>query len=126
MRRIHWQRNRRAIVLAGCLALALAGGPAALLAAEPAAEPAADTDSSAGVQAAEPSATDLERAAEALAEAKGRSVAADAAYSRMKRSNRPRGAARHAIVQERAQAHRALLDALEHYEALERGARGNR
>lgn len=122
MRRIHRQRNRRAIVLAGCLALALAGGPDALFAAEP----AADTDSSAGAQAAEPSATDLERAAEVLAEAKARSAAADAAYSRMRRSNRPRGAARQAIVLERSQAHRALLDAVEHYEALERGARGSR
>lgn len=122
MRRIHRQRNRRMIFLAGCLALMLAGGPAALLAAEP----AADADSSAGVQAAESSATELERAAEALDEAKGRSAAADAAYSRMKRSNRPRGAKREAIVQERSQAHRALLDAVERYEALERGARGNR
>ena len=122
MRRIHRQRNRRATVLAGCFALALAGGPAALLAAEP----AADTDSSAGAQAAEPSAADLEQAAEALEEAKGRSVAADAAYSRMRHSNRPRGAARQAILQERAQAHRALLEAVEHYEALERGAGGNR
>ena len=78
------------------------------------------------MQAAEPSAADLERAAEVLAEAKARSAAADAAYSRMRHSNRPRGAARQVIVLERSQAHRALLDALEHYEALERGARGSR
>ena len=122
MRRVYRQCNGRAIVLAGCLALALAGEPAGLLAAEP----AADTDSSAGAQAARPSAADLERAAEALAEAKKRSAAADAAYSRMRRSNRPRGAARQAIVLERSQAHRALLDAVEHYEALERRARGSR
>ena len=122
MRRIHRQRNRRAIALAGCLALALAGGPAALLAAEP----AADADSSAGAEPAEPAADELERAAEALAEAKGRSVAADAAYSRMRHSNRPRGAKRDMIVLERSQAHRALLEAVERYEALERSARGNR
>jgi hypothetical protein len=122
MRRMHRQCKRRAIALAACLALALAGGPAALLAAEP----AADLDSSAGAEVAEPSADDLERAAEALAEAKGRSKAADAAYSRMRHSNRPRGAKRDAILQERAQAHRALLEALEHYEALERAASANR
>ena len=114
MCRIHRQRKRRAIALAGCLALALAGAPAALFAAEP----AADADSSAGVQAAESSATELERAAQALAEAEERSAAADAAYSRMRRRNWPRGAGRDAIVQERVQAQRALLEALENYEAL--------
>jgi hypothetical protein len=114
MRCIHRQHGRRAIVLAGCLVLALGGGPAALFAAES----TTDTDPSAGAEAPESSADELERAAEALAEAKARSAAADAAYSRMRHSNRPRGAKREMIVLERAQAHRALLEAVERYEAL--------
>ena len=114
MRRIHRQYSRRAIALTGCLVLTLVGGPAALFAAES----AAGADSSAGAEAAESSADELERAAEALADAKLRSAAADAAYSRMRHRNWPRGARRDAILAERAQAHRALLEAVERYEAL--------
>jgi hypothetical protein len=102
------------MLLAACLALALAVGGSAAFATEPAAEAAPD----APAQAADAPVDDLEQAAEALAKAKARSAAADAAYSRMRARNWPRGAKREMIVLERSQAHRALLDAVERYEAL--------
>ncbi|HEY5658618.1 MAG TPA: hypothetical protein VIY27_12590 [Myxococcota bacterium] len=114
MGRSHKEHRRRTLLLASCLALALAGGGSGPLAAEPAAK-------APGARAAQDSASlpaDLEQAAEALAAAEARSEAADAAYSRMRRSNRPRGAARDAIVRERIDAREALVAAREHYEAL--------
>lgn len=113
MRRRQAQRRHRRMLLAGCLALALAGGSPGVLAAEP-----AEADSSAAAEAAEPAVDELAQAAEALADAKARSAAADAAYSRMRARNWPRGAKREMIVLERSQAHRALLEAVERYEAL--------
>ena len=114
MRRRQAQRRHRMMLLAGCLALALAGGAGVPLAAEP----AADAQPDAAAQAAGSLASDLEQATQALAEAQARSDAADAAYSRMRHSNRPRGAAREAIVRERAEANKALVEAQERYEAL--------
>ena len=114
MRRSRPQRRHRTILLAACLALALAAGGATSLAAEP----AADAQSDPAEQAASSPAKTLKQAEEALAEAQARSDAADAAYSRMRHSNRPRGAAREAIVQERTDAHKALAEAQERYEAL--------
>ena len=114
MRRRRVQRNPRTILLAACLALALATGGVAAFATEPAAEGVPD----APARPADSPADALEQAAEALAEAKARSAAADAAYSRMRARNWPRGAKREMIVLERSQAHRALLEAVERYEAL--------
>jgi hypothetical protein len=107
------------MLLAGCLALALAGGAST----SPAAEPTADARADVTAQAAGSPASDLEQAAQALAEAQARSDAADAAYARMRHSNRPRGAAREAIVRERSEAHKALSEARERYEALGGNAR---
>ena len=108
------QHRHRTLLLAGGLALALAAGGVAAFAAEPVVEAAPDAQAQAALSPAE----ELEQAAEALEKAKARSAAADAAYSRMRRSNRPRGAKREMIVLERSQAHRALLEAVERYEAL--------
>ena len=74
---------------------------------------AADTESPADA---------LEAAADALAEAEARNAQAEAAYSRMRHSNRPRGAAREAIVRERTDAQRALADARTRYDELKRGS----
>jgi hypothetical protein len=122
MRCIRPRWCQRGILFAACLALTLAGGAGAAHAAEP----TPDASAGAEAQAAGSSAEDLERAAAALAEAQARSAAADAAYSRMRHSNRPRGAAREAIVRERTEARKALLEVQERYEALQRGARGHR
>ncbi|MDH3521167.1 MAG: hypothetical protein OEM49_11985 [Myxococcales bacterium] len=59
----------------------------------------------------------LELARQALEEAEGRKVAADAAYARMRRRNEPRGAAREEIVRERKEARMAYEAARAAYEA---------
>lgn len=62
----------------------------------------------------------LERAERELSEARQRSLEADAAYSRMKSRNRPRGAARDEIVRERMAARQALKEAQARYDALKK------
>ena len=91
----------------GTLPTSAPGGPADLA-------PGAASDNGADV------ATALERAERELADARARSLEADAAYSRMKSRNRPRGAAREEIVQERYAARQALQEAQARYDALKR------
>ena len=62
----------------------------------------------------------LERAEKELADARSRSLEADAAYSRMKSRNRPRGAARDEIVRERMAARQALQEAQARYDELKK------
>jgi len=84
---------------------------------------AVDTDAPASLTTdAESPADALQAAADALAEAEARKVQAEAAYSRMRHSNRPRGAAREAIVRERTESQRALLDARARYDELKHGS----
>lgn len=67
-------------------------------------------------------AAEFERAKQALEDAEYRMSEADASYSRMRRSRRPRGAAKQEILQERADAHEAHAEAKAEYDALKRRA----
>jgi len=95
-----------------------AAGPDAIAASQPTMDGAAPDAPADLAPAGESVADALERAAEALAEAEARSANADAAYSRMRRRNHPRGAAREQIVRERAEAQQALVAARAEYDAL--------
>jgi hypothetical protein len=91
----------------GTLSTSAPGGPAELA-------PGAESANGADVAAA------LERAEKELADARTRSLEADAAYSRMKSRNRPRGAARDEIVRERMAARQALQEAQARYDELKK------
>lgn len=125
------RRLRSSILPAACgLLLAIGGAteaaepmpPAAVKEAAAAAEPDGATRPLSGEIDAR-LAAELVEAREALDAAAQRVADADAVYSRMRHSNRPRGAAREEIVTERAQARSAWVEARDRYEALERRAR---
>jgi hypothetical protein len=78
----------------------------------------AQADSAQSAFEPESRASARERTTEELDAAKARSAAADAAYSRMKRSNRPRGSAKAEIVKERMEASEALAAAQAAYDKV--------
>jgi hypothetical protein len=101
--------------LGACLLVAILFLPLALRAADPPADP--DASERAMWQER------VREARQAVAEARERSEAAEIAYARMRTHNRPRGAAKAAILAERDAARQALDEAERHLAELPELAR---